>query len=571
MRRTLLLVVILLLACQAAGSLVAQEPTEAPAPVAVAESPEPSPSPFPSATPSLTPQVVPTLAVSPTPETAYTVQFHPDGDLIVGDLVSLEVIPPLSVDLEDQQVKVQVDPPNGPTFGPVEFSQFGIGGRLQVTLQWVWDTHSEAPGVHTLEISVLPDGPVWSTAVILSSQEDFSFPEPAGKWASAKIDCCVVHYITGTAAERDLGDLLAAAEEQAVSSRDQLGANFKQPIPVVFLPRLLGHGGFAGNEIYISYLDRNSVGNHPDLVLHHEMVHLLDGRLGGDLRPSILVEGLAVYLTGGHFKREPLLTRAASLLELGWYIPLQQLTDDFYFSQHEIGYLQAGALVEYMVNTWGFDAFSEFYRRIHPHPSGSQAQAIDVALEEHFGLNYAQLEERFLAALARYPLNPDLLADVDLTVRFFDTLRRYQQILDPSAYFLSAWLPGFEEMRERDLVADYLRSPQEVENIALEALLLTTHERLRAGKLSESTRTLNVLTTVLNAWEANDPKPFSSHPLAEDYLAIVNLLLKENLVAQDILLLPDRAIVLASAGEAGLITLELLRGEDDWVILQRAG
>ncbi len=135
----------------------------------------------------------------------------------------------------------------------------------------------------------------------------------------------------------------------------------------MLLPRLLGHGGFASREIAVSYLDRNYMAGDEATILHHEIIHILDSRLGGDLRPSALVEGLAVYLSGGHFKPEPILPRAAALLPaepgcVAWsagstplppsapaegcgidgYIPLRRLIDNFYFEQHEIGYLEAG-------------------------------------------------------------------------------------------------------------------------------------------------------------------------------------------------------------------------------------
>ena len=148
-----------------------------------------------------------------------------------------------------------------------------------------------------------------------------------------------------------------------------MGIQFTAPITITLMSRVLGHGGFASQDIDISYLDRNYAGSDFGLVLHHEMIHILDGRLGGDFRPSLLVEGLAVYETGGHFKKEPLMPRAAALLPgetgLGWYIPLAELADNFYLSQHEIGYLEGATLIEYMVNTWGWDAFSSFYRDIH--------------------------------------------------------------------------------------------------------------------------------------------------------------------------------------------------------------
>jgi len=235
-------------------------------------------------------------------------------------------------------------------------------------------------------------------------------------------------------------------------------------------------------------------------VLRHEMVHYLDNSLGGELRPTLLLEGLAVYLSGGHFKEEALLPRAAALLELGWYQPLTELANDFYPSQHETGYLEAGALVEYMIERWGWEAFERFYRDIHPGPRGNnQADAIDAALREHFEISFAELEADFRQRLQEQDYTPAQREDVRLTVEFYDTVRRYQQALDPSAYYLTAWLPDGEKMRERSIVADYLRHPSAPENVTLETLLVSADEHLRSGEYAEAEKLLEAMNGALDA------------------------------------------------------------------------
>jgi len=120
----------------------------------------------------------------------------------------------------------------------------------------------------------------------------------------------------------------------------RMGIDFTAPSLSPCCRGVLGHGGFATRRSRSPYLDRNYAGSNFGLVLHHEMIHILDGRLGGEYRPSLFVEGLAVYQSGGHFKPEPLMPRAAALLPsetgLGRYIPLAELADNFYLSQHEI-------------------------------------------------------------------------------------------------------------------------------------------------------------------------------------------------------------------------------------------
>jgi len=446
-----------------------------------------------AATPSQPPS-----AASPTAsftKTGYEVYLHPDGGLYVGDQVSFEV---LSAFPQDVQVQVVVALPTPLTLGPVNFNLYGIEGRRQATLIWGWDTRGLAAGLYAMTFTTYArDGSLsqqWEMTVDLLPADQAPPPEPEAQWAEARSDCCVIYYITGTDAARDIHLIRSAADEQARSVSQAMGAEFTSPVTITLLSRVLGHGGFASDEIHISYLDENyaaSLGMSGAfaIIAHHEMVHVLDGRLGGDFRPSLFVEGLAVYLTGGHFKPEPLLARAAALLDLdarqgGWYLPLRDLADNFYASQHEIGYLEGGALTAYMVERWGWDTFSRFYRGMHPPEQGSHADAIEAGLQEHLGISFTQLEVDFRAYLQTVPFTPEEQDDLRLTVAFYNAVRRYQKAYDPSAYFATAWLLDTAQMRQRGIVADYLRRPRLPENIQAEENLLQASQFLRLGLYS---------------------------------------------------------------------------------------
>jgi len=312
-------------------------------------------------------------------------------------------------------------------------------------------------------------------------------------------DCCLISYITDTEAERDLAELLDIIDQQAAKVEVSLPIELEEPIPIVLLPRVLGHGGFASDELSVSYLDRNYAGGSTEMVLQHEIAHYVDSRLGGEIRPTLFVEGLAVYLSGGHFKPEPLLPRAAALLDLDWYLPLGTLLEDFYLSQHEISYLEAGALVEYMIVRWGWEAFENFYRDIRPDPRNrGMLAALNNALASHFGLTFSRLEEDFQTALRLQELTPAFRDDVLLTVEYYNTVRRYQLALDPSAHYLAAWLPDRKEMQERGIVADYLRSPTEPVNILIETLLVAADRSLRDGNYTETARVLESINAALD-------------------------------------------------------------------------
>lgn len=407
---------------------------------------------------------------------AHEVIPHPDGPLYVSDLVSFEVLIPEEA-VDGQTVQVRFD---DRLLGEAGFGPYGVGGRMQASLWWVWDTSGLAPGSYTLRFS-LSGGTAWEQDFSLRPVSTVPPPEPEAHWDYTTTDCCTIHYITGTDAERDLEILMAMVDAQAVSVETRMQAPLEESIMVVFLPRTLGHGGFATDGIYISYLDQHYAGGTVESVIHHEMVHVVDYRLGGAYRPAMLVEGLAVYVTGGHYKPESLGPRAGAMLELGWYIPLDLLAEDFYHQQHEIGYLEAGALVGYLVETYGWDAYNVFYRTIPPPDGESIAVTLDRALQAHFDLTLAGLEADFRLYLDREPVTPADRDDLRLTVALYDTLRRYQSRLDPSAYFLTAWLPDGRTMRDRGIVADYLRRPTGWRNYLLESLLREAHAALLDG------------------------------------------------------------------------------------------
>ena len=573
MRRTLSMLFILIaaLACRLDLSALSPTPTLPPTATATATATatEVPPSLTPTISPSPWPTSTPTLTLTPTATNpGFTVEFHPDGPLYTGDQVSITVNTPAGENWDGATLSVQIAQADGLVLGPVNFSDWGIARRSQATILWGWDTSGLAAGEYELSFTITPQEYTFSESVTLQPASAMPPVLAGAHWAESQTECCTIHYITGTAAERDLPALMALMDQQAEHAVQRMGIEFTEPITVTVMPRLLGHGGFASDEIYVTYLDRNYAANSWEMVVHHEMIHILDGRLGGDLRPSILVEGLAVYQTGGHFKAELLLPRAAALLEehLGWYIPLAELADDFYASQHEIGYLEGGALVQYLVETYGWEAYSNFYRDIHPVEGAGQAAALDAGLQAHFGLTLEQTEQAFLAFLRGQPGVEDWVEDVRLTVDYFDTLRRYQELLDPSAYFRTAWLMDGPSMRARGIVGDYLRHPSQPNNLALEAMFISASDRWVNGDPQSASQLLDSLNRVLEAVEQGRADPLSLDPLAADYLAIATALQASGYELQSIELSGDTATVLVTAQDINLIELQMIQTDNVWQI-----
>ena len=571
MRRYLamLFILITLAACRLGGLAPATNHPSAPSATITVLPPTNTSTPEASQTSIPTPTLIftPTPTLTPTP--AYAVEYHPDGPLYIGDQVSISVISPPGIRMPEGNVTFALVEPEEQQLGQALFSGWGIAGRSQATLLWGWDTHGLTAGDYTLQYTFDALDYSFRDTLTLLPAEAMPAAQAGASWAQVSTKCCVVHYIAGTAAERDLPALLALVDERAEHATQAMGIEFTEPIVITIVPRLLGHGGFTSSEIYVSYLDRNYAANSWEMVVHHEMIHMLDGRLGGELRPIILVEGLAVYLSGGHYKPEQLLPRAAALLDenTGLFIPLDVLAEDFYAAQHEISYLQAGALVQYLVETYGREMFDSFYRDIHPTQSGSQTDALDAAMQAYFGQSLAELEQSFVNFLRLQPDATNWQSDVVLTVSYFDTLRRYQQLLDQSAYFRTAWLLDGSMMRQSNIVGDWLRHPSEPVNLALETMFISTSDALVNGQAEEAENILRVINQVLDGIEAGQLEPFKASSLAADYLAIATTLQQNGYMLQSVDLSGDTASVLVTADDLDLIELHLVRQSGIWQIV----
>jgi hypothetical protein len=157
--------------------------------------------------------------------------------------------------------------------------------------------------------------------------------------------------------------------------------------------------------------------------------------------------------------------------------------------------------------------------------------------------------------------------DVQLTVTYFDAMRRYQQLLDPSAYFRTAWLLDNKTMRGRGIVADYLRHPHSPDNLALETLFITAGQQISAGQYSDSSQTLAEISAVLDAIEHGTSDPFSVSTLASEYLSISSTLQLQGYDVQSIRI-NGLAATVNVTGTAGpnLIELHLARTGGDWLV-----
>ena len=452
-------------------------------------------------------------------------------------------------------------------------------GTANTVVEWAWDT-AGLTGSQTLVVHLDPkdliqqgdENAANNVAQVTVDLEPPPADEVGVQWARADSACCTFHYLTRSAAERDLPQLLAEADEAHAFVEQSLGIQATRRLDVYLVPRTIGHGGFAMGYLVLSYHDRHYPNGRFREVMRHEATHgLQDAWANGD-SITMLAEGLAVWVTGGHFKPEPVRERAAALLALSQYIPFNQLVNDFYDKQHETGYIEAAGFVEYLAETYGRDKLAETFRSLQRGRGDRDYTVLDRALNRVFGKGAAEVEAEYRAWLEATTPDPAQERDLADTILFFDTVRRYQAALDPTAYFRTPWMPNIQEAERRGLVADYMRHPETAVNLALETLLLDASEAQYAGDYEAMEARLGRVTAILDAHEANPASDWASlftDPVAAAYLDAVQAVAARGYEAQRVEVDGDRAAIWATRGPEDLLyRLAARQGTDGWQLLE---
>jgi hypothetical protein len=562
MRKLIPGLLVLALACNLVTRGIAAPTVTAPPPSATAPAP-------PTATAPALPTFAPPIPASP--PCALRLQpadvlIHPEPVLYSGDQVSFEIVAePACAAWQHAVAALYVGRTGGRPLATQSFAGAGLGGRLEAAFTWVWDTTGQV-GPQTVIAELRPSAQTLQPADVLTLTVDL-LPasqrpplEAQARWQQVETNCCIIHYLSGTAAARDINTIEAQADQARTDVEARLGVHRSQKIDFTLLSRLLGQGGFASSSIALTYIDRNPVGNNLLVLFRHEQTHILDQEWVSS-RPALMAEGLAVYMAGGHFKpNENLPHRAAALLLLHRYLPLGDLADNFYPAQHETGYLEGSAFITYLVDTYGWDRFKQFYQSFK---AGPDRAVLDRALTASYGKDLSGMEADWVANLRTQPLSAAEVDDLRLTLALYDTMRRYQSQDDPSAYYLTAWMPDSVDAIRRGITADYLRHPDSAENVALEAMLVDAEHALEAGHFTDVDTLLNSINAVLDAHN------LFFDPLAADTLQIVSSLSAAGYEAQSVnldLTTRESATVTAIRDWPALETLTLARTAGGWQI-----
>ena len=533
--------------------------------------------------PPPTPTDAPTVELLPSPTSgpahttaadlaldAADVVLYPVPVIYAGDKVTFQILPhvPETINVSDVSVAISVD---GQQVAGGPLDRRNWNGQAEGVYEWAWDTTGLA-GEYTVEVALDPadaiqagDEDATNNAVTLSTTVVVATGQAArdiaAMWQTTEINCCFVHVVSDTASARDLPALLPLLESAVQQAATRLTVQPSQKFHVYFIDRVVGQGGFAGTDMVVSYVDRRYAGGGVYELLVHEATHILDQQFAPQ-RISFLAEGLAVWVGGGHYKAEDLNQRSAALLALGKYVPLTQLINDFYPVQHEIGYLEAAGLVTYLIDRGGWSTFKNFYSDVSSDDGPTLADAVDVNLQRYYGATLAGIEAEWLAALQSRPDDPAATEDLRTTIRYYDIVRRYQETYDPTAHYLSAWLPHPTQVREFGNPADLTRRPESEMNITLEVMLTAADTAMRANDYTRANVILDSVDNIL----ANNGAIID--PMATAYLRIVRAASEYGYELHTVDLMGETARATATqAPNIKLTNLVMEMRGQNWVIL----
>lgn len=502
-RLAAVLLAALLTACGAANAGIAPRSGAPPAPIETAEveaaaAAQPA-APEPTAT--VEPVVLPTprplqQTAEPTPEGPWLtgeVRVFPGPRHFVGDLITVEaaVVNADQLDRPPQAV-LSVD---GSRLDAEPFIALSPLRDHAIVFRWAWDTTDVAPGQHTLTLALEREEgePQTLSAFVALEAADARPPhEETARWAQRVNACCRISYITSTAAGRDIDELDIAIDQafsQVEATFGMLAAN--KPVPITLLDNVWGNGAYVSGDVVITYVDRAYTNLNLETTLRHEAAHWTLRSIGTGATPTLLSEGAAVYAAGGHFQPQPLAQRAAALLDSGLYVPLVDLANDFRGYQHETAYLEAAALVSYLVDTYGMADFLALYGA-EGIQAGSTAAWLDVALRRVYGVNLNQVERDFRDWLGEQVPGAQA-TDLELTIRLYNTIRRYQSL--HAAY--QEVIPSSQEGIAAAQVSEYMREPATLYNVVLETAFVSAHSALQEGRYEEAEALIDALEATL--------------------------------------------------------------------------
>jgi hypothetical protein len=495
-------------------------------------------------TPSVTPSATasPTATLTPTPailhptiteldatadDEAETITFHIEAEVPRERRIA-EVILWYDTETGHQlQRRTGSLPPDLNLSQQLDASQEGLTTTLTSGELDYWWLVRDTSGETVRQGETVALGPALQALVATPTPE----PPPVDfTWTVSDTRHYEFHYAPGTAAERDRFRIGALAETALARTVAALQVDFEGQMDIYLVPRVFWQGGAAyGEKVQLlSYLDRNYTDVETWSYFTHEGTHalaqdLIQPKEDGGGPDGVLVEGLAVWASGGHYREEPIDAWAAVVAASGQYIPLAELrAGPFYDFQHETSYLEGASFVKFLIERYGLDIFKELYGQ-----ATGDADHDEALVEDLYGKGYAELESDWLAYLASLEPTPEQVQTWELKVRSFDLMRRYETELDPDARILPDKSPT-EWMS--DTLQIFLHRVDAPVNVALETALIAVQDRLHGGDPEGAAALLDDVEAALDSGGALE------RPSLQDRQAIL-----------DLVALQDRTILRADA------------------------
>jgi len=416
-------------------------------------------------------------------------------------------------------------------------------------------------GRHTLQFRT-PDGKLNETyAFDVLPAEKRPANERHATWLVKETDCCSFHYISETAAARDIDFISEHFQKGAEEFSTITGSKIDTKLNIYLADRLWGNGGFGGGgELLISYTDRyygpTIGGEGLEVLARHEFTHAADigltstglGIDGIDFN----YEGLAVYVAGGHYKDEPLAERGAALYDLGYYVPVEQYLN---ISQHELAYLYPAAMLTYISETYGTKKMWEFIES-DDNPHDGKPGPLEAAIQAAFGITLKEFDQGFQAWLEGHEPGEQLI-DLRLTIELQDLRRQYQDTYSPAPKFLLAEQP--DEVAHPEYLPLVMREARGPANIATELIIANGQQALLDGDYPKVEALDKALADILSTGRFENP-------LARDYLDIALTAASADYEVVNVEIQGDRAHARVTTKPPILSDLELQKINDTWQI-----
>lgn len=427
--------------------------------------------------------------------------------------------------------------PYGPILLPMAFDTTNLTGRHKLRFTTVDSQLDETYAFEVLPTDQRPSN------------------ETNATWTTREIDCCIFHYLSETAAARDIDFISEHFQEGANEFETIMNAEIRSKMDIYIIDRLLRNGGFGGGgKIMISYTDRYygpTVGG-PGLqtVARHEFSHAADISLEGATDGvEFDYEGLAVYVAGGHYKPEPIAQRAAALFDLGYFVPISE-----YIPQHEAAYLHAAAILTYIADHYGETKVWEFLRadKIPDEKLVPMAEAIALT----FGVSLEEFNQGFQAWLE---LNEpgEQLDDLRLTIELQDLRRAYQDnFVGQPIFFLLEELDAVQRPEYRTVLMREARGPA---NVAAELIIAHGQQAIVDRDYARAQELIEILTEILD-------KGTFENPMAAAYLDIVLTAANNGYEVVDLNIQGDLAEIRATSAPPTLVDLKLEKINGIWQI-----